>query len=148
VGVAETLADAGLDVTLTTDAALPWLARERDADAVLVGADAVLADGTVVNKAGTRALCAVAAREGIPTYAVAARDKVRADERFHGEEGDPTAVYDGDSPVTLAVPTFDATPPELLAGVVTEAGVLDPEGVREVAATHRDAAAWDDADGT
>jgi translation initiation factor 2B subunit (eIF-2B alpha/beta/delta family) len=146
VGVAEALADAGLDVTLTTDAALPWLAIERGADAVLVGADAVLADGTVVNKAGTRALCAVAADEDVPAYAVAARDKVRPDERFHGEAGDAATVYDGDAPVAVAAPTFDATPPGLLAGVVTEAGVLDAADVREVAASHREAAAWDDAD--
>ena len=146
VGVAEALADAGLDVTLTTDAALPWLAIERGADAVLVGADAVLADGTVVNKAGTRALCAVAADEDVPAYAVAARDKVRPDERFHGEASDAAAVYDGDAPVAVATPTFDATPPGLLAGVVTEAGVLDAADVREAAASHREAAAWDDAD--
>jgi translation initiation factor 2B subunit (eIF-2B alpha/beta/delta family) len=160
VGVAESLARDGLDVTLATDAALPWLlAGDGDrtgneaagdagpVEAVLVGADAVLADGTVVNKAGTRALGLAAAREDLPLYVVAARDKVRPDEQFHGESGNDASVYDGHAPVTVAVPTFDATPPDLVAGVVTETGVLGEEEVRAAAAGHREAAAWDEAAG-
>jgi translation initiation factor 2B subunit (eIF-2B alpha/beta/delta family) len=186
VAVAETLAADGLDVTLTTDAALPALlggpvaapdpgrdragpktetgtgdlpapdAEPADAgtadgkpaddpavDAVLVGADAVLADGSVVNKAGTRALALAAAHEGVPTYVAAARDKVRPDEVVHGESGDAAAVYDGDEPVRVACPTFDRTPAALVDGVVTEDGVLDVATVREVAAEHRRAAGWD-----
>jgi translation initiation factor 2B subunit (eIF-2B alpha/beta/delta family) len=56
-------------------------------------------------------------------------------------------VYDGDAHVSVAVPTFDATPPDLVAGVVTESGVLDADEVRDVAADHREAAAWDDGTG-
>jgi translation initiation factor 2B subunit (eIF-2B alpha/beta/delta family) len=186
VGVAEALADAGLEVTLTTDAALPALVRDgvpaSDADrhadpghppsepgrdergrapedgapdgadarrpvtAVLVGADAVLADGSVVNKAGTLAVALAAARAGVPVYAVAATDKVRPDERAPVEYDDPASVYDGSAPVRVVAPTFDRTPADLLAGVVTESGVLDAAAVRRVAADHRRAAGWDDAE--
>jgi translation initiation factor 2B subunit (eIF-2B alpha/beta/delta family) len=141
VGVAETLADEGLDVTLTTDAALPTLTDEFDA--VLVGADAVLADGSVVNKVGTRTLSLAADRADVPVYVVAAAAKIRRDERMYGESGDPAAVYDGDADVAVTNPIFDRTPPELVAGVVTERGVLDADDVTTVASAHRRHAAWD-----
>jgi len=141
--VASTLADEGLDVTLTTDAALASELACRAPDAVLVGADAVLADGSVVNKVGTRGLALAAAREGVPLYAVAAADKIRPDERFHAETGDAAALHDGEAPVTVANPIFDRTPADLVC-VVTERGVLDAETVRSVASEHRANAAWDE----
>jgi translation initiation factor 2B subunit (eIF-2B alpha/beta/delta family) len=191
VDAADALADAGLDVTLTTDAAMATLVREgvpnpdpeaesdpgprsREGDpgtdepaagrdetgspggdgsrrpvaAVLVGADAVLADGSVVNKAGTLAVALAADRAGVPVYAVAATAKVRPDERAVVEYDDPASVYDGPAPVRVVAPTFDRTPADLFAGVVTESGVLDAAGIRRVAADHRRAADWDDAAGT
>jgi translation initiation factor 2B subunit (eIF-2B alpha/beta/delta family) len=144
VGAAERLADAGLDATLTTDAALAHLLAEGDADVALVGADAVLADGSVVNKVGTMALGLAAAREGVPLYAVAARDKVRPDETFVPESGDPADLYDGEADLAVRNPTFDRTPADLVAGVATEDGLLDADDVREVAAGHRELAGWDD----
>ncbi|MFD1632744.1 NUDIX domain-containing protein [Haloplanus ruber] len=141
--VAAELAHAGLDVTLTTDAALPSELATRDPDTVLVGADAVLADGSVVNKVGTRGLALAAAREGVPVYVVAAAAKVRPDETVHGETGDAADIYDGAAPVSVANPVFDRTPADLVTGVVTERGVLDGDAVRSVAAEHRANAAWD-----
>ena len=140
--VAADLAEAGLDVTLTTDSALASELADRDVDAALVGADAVLADGSVVNKVGTRSLALAADREGVPLWVVAAAAKIRPDERVHGETADAAEVYGGDAPVSVATPVFDRTPADLVAGVVTERGVLDGDGVRTVAATHRSNAAW------
>jgi len=142
-GVAAELADDGLTVTLTTDAALAGELAARAPDSVLVGADAILADGSVVNKAGTRGLALAAAREGVPTYVVAAADKVRPDEAFHGETGDVTDLYDGDAPVTVANPIFDRTPGDLVSAVFTERGALDSEAIRAVAAEHRKNADWE-----
>jgi translation initiation factor 2B subunit (eIF-2B alpha/beta/delta family) len=181
VGVAERLADAGLDVTLTTDAALPALVAragrdgrpagesseaagevptrevpvpeeatvdERDAtrqvDVVLVGADAVLADGSVVNKTGTFATALAAARAGVPVYVVAARDKVRPDERRTTEASPPESVYDGPAAIRVDAPTFDWTPAEVVDGVVTEDGLVATDDVAAVAAEHRRTAAWDE----
>lgn len=142
VGVAETLAGAGLDVTVCTDAAVGHLLAEREVDAVVVGADAVQPDGSVVNKTGTRLVALAAANEGVPCYAVAASDKVRGDEARHLETGDPAAVYDGEAPLEAVNPTFDVTPAALVDGVVTERGVLDADGVADLAETHRALAAW------
>ena len=142
VGVAEALADAGLDVRLCTDAAVAHLLAVRDVDAVVVGADAVLPDGRVVNKIGTRAAALAADLEGVPCYAVAAVDKVQADDVVHLEAGDPAEVYDGDADVEAVNPTFDVTPADLVEGVVTERGVLDRSEVAAVASEHRTRAEW------
>lgn len=146
VNVAEELADAGNSVTLTTDAALPSVvagAVSPGADAVLVGSDAILPDGTVVNKVGTRSLGLACAREGVPFYVVAARDKVAGEAVAWGESAGSAALYDGDSVVTVENPVFDATPADCVTGVVTESGVLEASAVAEVAADHRELARWD-----
>ncbi|HSG89420.1 MAG TPA: translation initiation factor eIF-2B [Pseudomonadales bacterium] len=67
--LASALAQDGIRVTYITDAQAGLFVG--DADMVLFGADAILADGAVVNKAGTR-LIALAAREaGVPVYVCA-----------------------------------------------------------------------------
>ena len=67
--LASTLAREGVAVTYVTDAQMALFVRT--ADAVVVGADALLPDGSVVNKTGTH-LMALAAREfGVPFYCCA-----------------------------------------------------------------------------
>jgi translation initiation factor 2B subunit (eIF-2B alpha/beta/delta family)/ADP-ribose pyrophosphatase YjhB (NUDIX family) len=135
-------------VTVTTDAAFGELLAEHEAGALLVGADAVLPDGRVVNKVGTRGAVAAADAEGAERYVVTTSDKVRPAEggetAFDPEERDPSTVYDGEGDVSAESPTFGATPAERFDAIVTEDGVLDGEGVREVAAGHRRRATWDD----
>ncbi|MFB6304101.1 MAG: NUDIX domain-containing protein [Haloferacaceae archaeon] len=147
VGTAESLADGERTVTLVTDAALPGAlvggTAVPDASGALVGADAVLPDGSVVNKTGSRPLALAADAAGRPFRVVAARDKVRPDDDAATETGDPKAVYDGDAPVDAANPLFERVPGSLVDAVVTEDGVLDAAEVAAVAARHREAAAWD-----
>jgi translation initiation factor 2B subunit (eIF-2B alpha/beta/delta family)/ADP-ribose pyrophosphatase YjhB (NUDIX family) len=147
VGVAERLRAAGADVTLVPDATVAHHLGTAAVDAVVVGADAVLPDGGVVNKVGTRAAALAAAREGVPLLAVAARDKVlpaAPDGERAPDLGsvDRAAVYDGDADIEVATPLFDVTPPELVDAVVTEDGALAPGDVERVAAAHRELAAW------
>jgi translation initiation factor 2B subunit (eIF-2B alpha/beta/delta family) len=140
-GVAERLAEASA-VTLHTDAAVAHVLATRDVDAVVVGADAVLADGSVVNKTGTRAAALAAAREGVPVDVVCAADKISPDEEPHLESGPAEAVYDGDADLDVLNPTFDVAPADLVTAVRTERGVLDTDGVRAVAREHAALADW------
>ncbi|PSP84775.1 initiation factor 2B [Halobacteriales archaeon QS_1_68_17] len=142
VAVAERLAAAGLDVTLTTDAALAHAIARRDVDAVVFGADTVLSDGRVVNKVGSRAAALAGRHEHCAVYAVAARDKISPGGEPHTDERDPGELYDGDADLTVANPTFDVTPSDLLDGVVTEDGTLVPADVRAVARDHRQLTDW------
>lgn len=140
VGVAESLAEQ-YDVTLTSDAALAGQIAEWGAEAVLVGADTVLPDGSVSNKVGTRAAALAAAHEEIPCYAVAATDKISPDVAAAGEMAHEP-IYEGDAPLTVANPLFESTPAALFAGVCTEDGVLDGEAVARVASEHRSRRSW------
>ena len=142
VGVAETLAAADVSVTLCTDAAIAHVLAEHRLDAVLVGADAIGSDGTVVNKTGTRAAALAAAHEDVPFHVVAATDKISAGDTLSLEAGDPDAVYDGEASLTAINPTFDRTPPALVDAVVTERGRLDPEAIGDVAAEHAARRGW------
>ncbi|MFC6757014.1 MULTISPECIES: NUDIX domain-containing protein [Haloarcula] len=142
VGVAESLAES-TGVTLTTDAALPFELDEWNAEAVLVGADRVLPDGSVVNKVGTRGAALAAAAAGIDCLVVAASDKVAADGRYDLEARDPGELYDGEADVRVANPTFDVTPADAVTAVLTEQGRLSTAEVGAVAAAHREWAAWE-----
>ncbi len=50
-------------------------AAVRRSDGLVIGADAVLPDGSVVHKVGTRRLATVAVRAGVPVWVVAGRSK-------------------------------------------------------------------------
>ena len=144
VDVADTLAtsDSGLAVTLTTDAAFAAELAAREVETLLVGADSVLADGRVLNKAGTRGAALAAAHEGIDVVVVTASDKISPGTGHDRVERDPTEVYDGPAPVSVANPTFDLTPPGVVDTVATERGPLDPGAVEAVAAEHRALRGW------
>jgi translation initiation factor 2B subunit (eIF-2B alpha/beta/delta family)/8-oxo-dGTP pyrophosphatase MutT (NUDIX family) len=143
VGVAGELAAAGLDVSLCVDAAVGHVLASGDVDTVLVGADAVLADGAVVNKVGT-SLTARAAREAdVDCYAVCSRDKVVPERSVDLESGPPEAVEEGPVPFAVRNPVFERTPARLLSGVVTEDGVCSADEVAAVAAEHADLAGWE-----
>jgi translation initiation factor 2B subunit (eIF-2B alpha/beta/delta family)/8-oxo-dGTP pyrophosphatase MutT (NUDIX family) len=141
VRVAERLAE-DCAVTLTTDAAVGHVLAEHDVDRVVVGADALLPEGSVVNKTGTRTLAIVAAREGVSVDVVAASDKLRPDSTPCLESGTPSAVYDGDAPIDVLNPTFDVTPADAVTAVVTERGVLDPAELSALASERADRSEW------
>ena len=136
VGVAETLAADGLDVALCVDAAVAHVVDTERVDTVLVGADTVLADGTIINKVGTRPAALAAADAGADCYAVCATDKIVPDTDVELESGPPGAVHKDPEGIAVRNPTFEATPPDLLTGVLTEDGLLSPDNVAAVAADH------------
>ncbi|WP_435361044.1 NUDIX domain-containing protein [Haloarchaeobius sp. DFWS5] len=132
VAVAESLLD-DLPVTLVPDAAVAQVLATEDVDAILVGADTVLPDGTVVNKTGTRTTALAAAHEELPLYVVAATDKVSTAETVNLETGRRSDVYQGDTPLSVFNPLFDETPGHLVDAIVTEQGERSPREVRELA---------------
>ena len=162
VGTAERVAErTNANVTLTTDAALAEQLVTFDVAALVVGADTVLPDGSVLNKVGTRAAATAAASEGIDRLVVAASDKIAPADGDRGdaaadrsvgpedrsvdrEQRDPAELYDGDADLHVANPTFDVTPADRVDALVTERGVLDADEVRTVAAEHRTLSEWDE----
>ncbi len=74
--LASTLGDFGIPVTYITDAQLGVFVER--ADAVLVGADSILADGSFLNKVGTRLLALGAREAGVPFFVCAESFKCTA----------------------------------------------------------------------
>ena len=140
--VARSLAAEGVEVLLVVDAALGLHARE--ADVALVGADAVLPDGGLVNKVGTRLLGLACERAGTPLYAAADRFKVSASPTLPLEEKAPQEVWP-DAPPGVQVRNiyFDRTESALVTGYATDAGLLAPHAVAPLAAEHAGWASWE-----
>jgi translation initiation factor 2B subunit (eIF-2B alpha/beta/delta family) len=126
--LASELLAAGIPSTLITDAQVGYFMSSTGA--VLVGADAVLADGAVINKAGTYLLALAAHRESVPFYVACESLKVCAEteEPSPPEEKEPHEVWP-EAPNGLAVRNvyFERTPPDLVSAIITEEGALRPE---------------------
>lgn len=123
--MAAELAGAGIPVTLIPDAAAA--AHLERIDLVLTGADAVLADGTLINKSGTLLLAVAAAWYRVPVYAAAESMKFFPGTDLEPPVGPAAALWpDPPAGVTVVHPLFDRTPAHLLAGFVTEGGIRAP----------------------
>jgi translation initiation factor 2B subunit (eIF-2B alpha/beta/delta family) len=130
---ARLLADRGLSVRLIADAEAGAFVSEMAA--VLVGADTVFADGTVVNKVGTLALALLARQTRVPFFVASESLKV-APGRW--QEAGETLSMDV-SPEEPPAVYFDMTPPRLITALITEEGVFRPRQLGPLArrARHR-----------
>lgn len=128
------LMQGGIDVTLLCDNAAAMLMREGKVDLVVVGADRIAANGDTANKIGTYGVAVLAKAHGVPFYVAApsstfdlsipSGEKIpiefRDDEEVRKFGGQATAPPE----VPCFTPAFDVTPAELIAGIVTERGIV------------------------
>lgn len=125
------LARKNIPVELLTDAAL--LAMIPAADLILIGCDAILADG-FVNKVGTQALLCLARGAGIPCYVAADTFKFlppKASARFQIRQEHTAEVWRvARRNLRINNFYFEKAPFQGCAGVVSEQGVWPPEKVR------------------
>ena len=133
---ARELRELGVPVTLIVDSAAHRYLS--DVDHVLVGADAIAADGSVVNKIGTAGLAVNARDRGTPIMVAAQTIKLHPDtltgHTVEIETRAETEVIDaadreriGD--ITVENPAFDVTPPRYVDAIVTERGQFPPESI-------------------
>lgn len=131
--IALELGRQGMKVTFIDDTAVGLYIAS--ANKVMVGADRVCLDGTIVNGVGTYPLALAAQKAAVPFYVLC--ETLKFDHRLRGEEVDleekePAEVVGrAKLPPLVSVknPYFDLTPLELVTGIVTENGLLAPEGV-------------------
>ena len=136
---AQALAAVNIPVTLLTDAEAGLFIPE--CASVVIGADSVLADGSVINKSGSF-LLALAARSSrpqrVPFLALAETLKIAPSSKPHLEEMDPAEVLPPDLPgVSARNIYFDRTPASLVSDIITERGPLSRTQIREQAAQAR-----------
>ena len=135
---ASVIHDMGFDVTVITDNMPAFVMKNEGIDVFTSAADVICGDGHVVNKVGTYQIAIAAKYHGIPYYVSGAPDRghqtvdtVRIEMRDPAfvlqAMGTPTANQN----VRGYYPAFDITPPELVAGVVTDQGVFSPYSLSE-----------------
>jgi len=123
----------GMPVTFIDDTAIGLYLST--VNKVVVGADRICADGSLVNSIGTYQLALAGKKAIIPFYVLC--ETLKFDPRVSGDEVDleekePSEVIEpGRLPPEVRVknPHFDITPLELITGIVTENGLLMPEEV-------------------
>ena len=125
----------GFDVSLIPDTAVGYSMANGLVNKVVVGADRIVKTGHVFNKIGTYQVATMAKQHGIPFYVAAplstidlqtrAEDviiEMRKGDEVTGIGGKKTAPDE----INVINPAFDMTPPELIAGIITEKGVATP----------------------
>ena len=134
--VAFALHTAGIATTLITDAQADiFLPRCR---AVIVGADSVLANGDILNKAGTALLAWAARGHGLPLYVLCETLKIAT----YTWTGDLTQLEEKEAEEVWEHPIsgiaihnfyFDHTPARLVTKLITEQGILSKQDIRREA---------------
>ena len=122
----------GIETELIVDSAVRTVINE--VDHVIVGADVITANGSLVNKIGTAAI-ALAASEARTSFVVAAETYKFSPETIMGElvpieMRSPEEVYPEISKlqhVRVRNPAFDVTPHRYIDVICTEIGAIPPE---------------------
>jgi methylthioribose-1-phosphate isomerase len=119
------LEQAGIEFRVAVDSAGPFLLARGEADAVILGADRICANGDVINKIGSYAHALGARRAGLPFVVVAPESTVDVDT----PDGAAVEIEDrGAGEVTAfspaANPAFDVTPFDLVTAIVTDKRVI------------------------
>lgn len=138
--MARELSRHNIPVTLITDAQAAIFLSQ--CSAVVVGADSILANGDVLNKAGTALLGWAARGQQVPFYVLCETLKISprtwSNDLSMLEEKEPEEVLEQPiAGVTVRNFYFDCTPHELITKVITERGALERQVIAEFAAQAR-----------
>ncbi|HEV8347206.1 MAG TPA: S-methyl-5-thioribose-1-phosphate isomerase [Vicinamibacterales bacterium] len=126
----------GIETTVITDNMTAALMYHGKVDLVVVGADRIAANGDTANKIGTYGVAVLAREHQIPFYVAAPLSTIDLDtpdgqhipieERSAREVthvGGTQLAPDG---ALVWNPAFDVTPHHLIAGIITERGIVRP----------------------
>jgi methylthioribose-1-phosphate isomerase len=126
----------GIDTTVITDNMAGALMHKGDVNFVVVGADRIAANGDTANKIGTYGVAVLARRHDIPFYVAAPLSTIDLntpdgahipiEERSAKEVTHVAGSQVAPEGARVWNPAFDVTPHDLIAGIITERGVLRP----------------------
>jgi methylthioribose-1-phosphate isomerase len=123
-----------IPVKLIPDVASGFLMSQGKIDKVVIGADRI-AKGGVVNKVGSFMVALAAKHHDIPFYVAAPYSTFDNeisifDTVIEERDGDEVRYYGGaricPEGTEVINPAFDITPKELITGIITEKGIIDP----------------------
>ena len=133
----------GIPTTLITDGMCSYFMKKGMIDMVVVGADRIAANGDTANKIGTYTVAIAAKYHNIPFYiaaplstidiSIATGAEIPIEERSHEEVTHINGKRICAEGVNIINPGFDVTPHELIAGIITEKGILRPDYKKSIA---------------
>lgn len=122
--------------TLITDNMAGHIMKTCRINAVLVGADRIALNGDVANKIGTYGLAVLSSHHKIPFYVAApvstidlntkTGNKISIEERSPDEVVTIKGIPIAPAKINVRHPAFDITPAGLIAGIITENGIVKP----------------------
>ena len=133
----------GIPTTLITDGMCSYFMKKGMIDMVCVGADRIAANGDTANKIGTYTVAIAAKYHNVPFYVAAplstidtsikSGDEIVIEERSREEVTHINGKSICAEGVNVINPGFDVTPHELIAGIITEVGILRPDYNKSIA---------------
>lgn len=130
------LQKAGIDVFTICDNMAAQVMKEGKIDIVIVGSDRVSANGDAANKIGTYGVAILAKYHNIPFYVAIPYSTIDMSlptgDLIPIEQRDPDEIRRGFGKLTAPAdvncysPAFDVTPNDLIAGIITEKGIIRP----------------------
>ena len=130
------LTQRNIKATLICDSMAAQVMREGRIHAVITGADRIAANGDSANKIGTYSVAVLAKAHGIPFYIAApsttfdltieSGDEIPIEERGAEEITHGFGRQTAPDGIDVYNPAFDVTPAELIKGIITERGVIEP----------------------
>lgn len=132
-----------IPVTMITDGMCSYFMNKGMIDLVVVGADRIAANGDTANKIGTYTVAIAAKYHNVPFYIAAPLStidtsiksgaEIPIEERSHDEVTHINGKRVCAEGVKIINPGFDVTPNELITGIITEVGILEPDYKESIA---------------
>jgi len=126
---AKKLLDAGIEVTQVIDSAMRWAVRHFQVDLILIGADSITSEGTIINKIGSRLLALVAHEEHVPFYVASPLLKYNPETNLGIleiiEMREPKEIWKNPPEgIEILNPAFETVSRRYIDGLITEAGIF------------------------
>lgn len=130
--------EMGFKTTVITDNMTAYTMEHCGIDVFTSAADAIALDGHIANKIGTFQIAFLARHFNIPFYVTGIPDKTKQDRSsIVIEQRNPESVHQCNGirhtarGLSAIYPAFDITPPDLIAGIVTDKGVFSPYRIQD-----------------
>ncbi|MBY8985204.1 MAG: S-methyl-5-thioribose-1-phosphate isomerase [Candidatus Lokiarchaeota archaeon] len=126
---AQKLSEANIEVMHVVDSAMRWAVRHFQVDLILIGADSITSEGTIINKIGSRLLALVAHEEHVPFYVASPLLKYNPETNLGIletiEMRDPNEVWESPPKnINVLNPAFETVSRRYIDGLITEAGIF------------------------
>ena len=123
-----------IEVIHIVDSAMRWAVNNLDVDLIIIGADSITSEGTIINKIGSRLLALVAHEEHVPFYVASPLLKYNPQTSFGMlekiEMRNPIEIWEN-APENLEIlnPAFETVSRRYIDGLISEAGIFAPSHV-------------------